>query len=333
MPNRRDSVLDGTLQAELLHRELKTQEQLQKGSGCVDIFSIILQLEIELVFRPLRGLLGAYVPGSSPGILITTERQLSIQRFTGAHELGHFWMKHQLSLDDEGILKRNPFISRRYSLQEVAADTFAAMFLMPEWLVAYHADKQHWNWQSLSEPSNVYQLSLRLGTSYEAMASALLKYGTFDRSTFNQVVATQPKRIKRSLLGAYEIDDWHPNVWLLTERDEGTVIHGEPNDIFIVRLKENSSAGYLWNLDELKREGFVVVNDERRIPPADEGIGGAVDRVLTARSQAPLLGEINAVHARPWDPADTIAYFSFTYDLRGKESGMSRVERERPVAA
>jgi predicted secreted protein len=185
----------------------------------------------------------------------------------------------------------------------------------------------------LSEPSNVYQLSLRLGTSYEAMASALLKYGTFDRSTFNQVVATQPKRIKRSLLGAYEIDDWHPNVWLLTERDEGTVIHGEPNDIFIVRLKENSSAGYLWNLDELKREGFVVVNDERRIPPADEGIGGAVDRVLTARSQAPLLGEINAVHARPWDPADTIAYFSFTYDLRGKESGMSRVERERPVAA
>jgi len=333
MPNKRDSVLDGTLQAELLHRELKTRDQLQQSSACVDIFSIILQLEIELVFRPLRGLLGAYVPEPSPGILITTERQLSIQRFTAAHELGHFWMKHQLSLDDEGILERNPFISHRYSLQEVAADSFAAMFLMPEWLVAYQADKQHWNWRSLSDPSNIYQLSLRLGTSYEAMTNALLKHGTFDRNTFDHVLATQPKKIKQSLLGPYEIDDWRPNVWLLTERDEGTVIHGEPNDIFIVRLKENSSAGYLWNLDQLKREGFVVVNDERRIPPAEEGIGGAVDRILTARSQAPLFGEINAVLARPWDPEDSISYFSFTYDLRGKESGMSRVERGRPVAA
>lgn len=185
----------------------------------------------------------------------------------------------------------------------------------------------------MSDPSNIYQLSLRLGTSYEAMTNALLKHGTFDRNTFNHVLATQPKKIKQSLLGPYEIDDWRPNVWLLTERDEGTVIHGEPNDIFIVRLKENSSAGYLWNLDQLKREGFVVVNDERRIPAAEEGIGGAVDRILTARSQAPLFGEINAVLARPWDPEDSISYFSFTYDLRGKESGMSRVERGRPVAA
>ena len=333
MPNKRDSVLDATLQAELLHRELKTREQLQKGSASVDVFSIILQLEIDLVFRPLQGLLGAFVPEPSPGILVTTERQLSIQRFTAAHELGHFWMKHELSLDDEGILRRNPFISNRYSLQEVAADSFAAMFLMPEWLVAHHAEKQHWNWQSLSDPSNIYQLSLRMGTSYEAMANALFKYGTLDRSTFDQVAATQPKKIKRGLLGAYEIEDWRPNVWLLTERDQGTVIHGEPNDIFIVQLKEQSSAGYLWNLDQLKREGFVVVNDERRVPPAEEGIGGAVDRVLTARSQAPLLGEISAVHARPWDSQDSIAYFSFGYDLRGKESGMSRVERERPVAA
>jgi Zn-dependent peptidase ImmA (M78 family) len=50
--------------------------------------------------------LGAYLSDPAPGVLITTQGPMSIQRFTAAHELGHFSMRHQPSLDDDSILRR-----------------------------------------------------------------------------------------------------------------------------------------------------------------------------------------------------------------------------------
>jgi hypothetical protein len=48
--------------------------------------------------QPLDKLLGAYVPAEEPGILITTKRPLSIQRFTAAHELGAIAVKARNAL-------------------------------------------------------------------------------------------------------------------------------------------------------------------------------------------------------------------------------------------
>ena len=63
-------------------------------------------IHLPLLLRPLKGLLGAYLPHPIPGVLVTTERPLSIQRFTAAHEVGHFRLEHLPSLDDESILRR-----------------------------------------------------------------------------------------------------------------------------------------------------------------------------------------------------------------------------------
>ncbi len=98
---------------------------------------------------------------------------------------------------------------------------------------------------------------------------------------------------------------------MLAERDEGSIIHGEPTDIFVVRLKEMSGAGYLWNLDEVQAAGFAIVADERRLPAAQDVIGGDVERVLTAQAEQPCNGLISAEQARPWDPTDTVAKFTF----------------------
>ena len=86
------------------------------------------------------GLLGAYISEPISGVLVTTAgRPLSIQRFTAAHELGHFRLEHLPSLDDESILRRMamPTMAAGPNMQEVEADSFAVAFLnAPRWLIA-----------------------------------------------------------------------------------------------------------------------------------------------------------------------------------------------------
>jgi hypothetical protein len=81
----------------------------RSGGGRIDVFGAIAKLGATLMFQPLDKLLGAFLPGDEVGVLITTKRPLPVQRFTGAHELGHLYMRHEPSLDDENILRRAPF--------------------------------------------------------------------------------------------------------------------------------------------------------------------------------------------------------------------------------
>jgi hypothetical protein len=91
-----------------LHQQLGLRKQIESRGGNVDVFSAIQTVNLPLLLRPLQGLLGAYLSDPTPGVLVTTQRPMSIQRFTAAHELGHFSLRHQLSLDDESILRRMP---------------------------------------------------------------------------------------------------------------------------------------------------------------------------------------------------------------------------------
>lgn len=146
------------MQATRLHHELGTREGMQRHGGGIDVFGATHTLGLPLLLRPLQGLLGAYIPTPIPGVLVTTERPLSIQRFTAAHELGHFQLEHLPSLDDESILRRMANIPlKRMSnseLQEVEADAFAVSFLMPRWLIEWHCIRQDWDASDLVNTFN-----------------------------------------------------------------------------------------------------------------------------------------------------------------------------------
>jgi Zn-dependent peptidase ImmA (M78 family) len=332
MPSRRDAVLEGTLEASRLHDSLQTDTRIELLGGRVDVFDAIIARGSELLFRHLDGYLGLYLPKPRPGILVTTERSLAIQRYTGAHELGHFVLGHRGSIDDDEILHRSPF-SQQYDPAEVAADTFAAAFLMPRFLVEYHAARQDWNAAHLTDPFNVYQLALRLGTSYSATCRTLLQHQIITPDVANALLAVQPKALKQQLLGKKALSNWRPNVWVLTERDQGAAIYGEPDDLFIVRLKEHTGSGYLWDVRQVEAAGFVLMADERQLFGPDGEVGGAVDRVLTARSDSASIGNVDLREKRPWDASDVFGHLSFAYDLRGREHGLPRAARERLLAA
>ena len=126
----------------------------------------------------------------------------------------------------------NPMLGPIISDSAQAADTFAALFLMPEWLINLHPERQRWDRRNLSDPVSVYQLALRMGVSYEALCRTLRNYNLYDSRAFGALDAIAPREIKQRSLKDKRGKSWHPNVWLLTERDEGSIIYGEPSDIW-----------------------------------------------------------------------------------------------------
>src|SRR4051812_44568062 len=139
MADLRAAILAAAVEADRMHRQFDTKSRADTGEGRIDVFDMLVQNDIPVMFRPLKGRLGAFLnEDGSRGVLITTERPLSVQRFTAAHELGHAMLGHEPSIDAEGVLFRYPVVDRvasDYSLEEIQANVFASQLLIPRWLL------------------------------------------------------------------------------------------------------------------------------------------------------------------------------------------------------
>jgi Zn-dependent peptidase ImmA (M78 family)/predicted secreted protein len=328
------AIRKGTLAAARLHQRLGTRGALTDIGGNVDVFEALVRVGLPHLLKPLDGLLGAYINEPTPGVLVTTQRPLAVQRFTAAHELGHFMLDHSPSLDDEGMLRRSPFgAAPRWHVREVEANAFAASFLMPRWLVQWHCERQEWTVKSLRDPLLLYQLSLRLGASYQATCWTLQQYGLLAASSGNVAREREPREIKAAILADYHPSDYRGDVWRLTERDAGTRLEGSRNDLFVLELTENSGAGYLWDFERLKDSGFVILRDAVESAD-DESVGGPVVRRVTASGESAGRGSVTVDERQPWTADPALQSITLHYDLTGPEpEGMSRAERRQLLAA
>jgi Zn-dependent peptidase ImmA (M78 family) len=314
------AIRKATLEAARLQRDLGIQAEVVHDVGRVDVYGAIARLGVPLMFAKLDGLLGAYYREPAPGVLVTTQRPLSQQRFTAAHELGHHHLGHNPSLDDESILRRTPFeASAGDNLQEVEAEAFAAAFLLPRWLLDWHCERQNWTDASLHDSTLVYQLALRVGTSYEATVWTLYRYGVFDRGTAQEMVNLELKKLKQKLLRGYAPESFREvDVWLVTERDANLHFYGGPKDLFVVRLPEHSGSGYLWQVESIDGNALALVADGRENPDG-ESVGGPTMRLITAAARDRLVGELRLAERRPWQPTKPLKIFAVHYNLTGAE--------------
>src|SRR6185437_7868465 len=92
-----------------------------------DIFELVAKYGLSLRFTRASSLDGLYInDGLTGSINISAFRPAGMQRFTAAHELGHFIFGHGARLDtDLESMKSN-------STEEAIADTFARHLLMPK---------------------------------------------------------------------------------------------------------------------------------------------------------------------------------------------------------
>lgn len=336
MADTRTAILNAVHVAARLHSEYASEELAERGATRINVFEMLADREIPLLFRPLEGLLGAFINNPLPGVMVTTRRGLSVQRFTAAHELGHALLHHQPSLDDESILGRTPFTGQpRYGVQEIQADAFASELLLPQWLLAKHMTRQGFRRQDLERPEVVYQLSLRMGVSFSAMCYTLQRFRAIDSIAASKLLKVRPQKIKEQLAEGIEPETWHGDVWLVTERDEGMLLEGSRTDLVILRFKEHSGSGYMWRFDELAAAGLEILEDRRVTLRHEDHIGGIVDRRVTAQPVQEARGDVRLVEVRPWLPTvDPLNAVHLQMDLSGPlAAGLSAAERCRLLRA
>ena len=315
--NRRDETLRAVSKA------ADTLATSPKGNRTsFDIIGAITKREIPLFFRPLDHLWGAFVPAGkgAGGIMVTSRLGLAVQRFTLAHELGHLLLGHQSSLDETvGFVGR--YASRSRATEELAADTFASELLAAKQLMVDSATRHGWNKQKLHQPDNIYQLSLRLGISYQAACWGLVTSKVLTRAEAERLQKKSVKDLKRALAPEDLITNSWADVWSLTSGDTDTFLEAGPDDLFAVQLEDNVSAGYLWRLIGTGANAEIV--GERPVD-SEPVYGRPSTRVVYVRFNAPGTHRLAFEHTRPWSGA-TLDQIEIKIDGFGKETnGLAR---------
>jgi len=157
------------MEAERDARELLERAWMEDGPERlvlpVDPFAIAFKLGLQ-VFTDrnlppdVSGMLRKRPGYEDPEILLNSSDSRNRQRFTCAHELGHYTQRVKTGNDDywEYVDRRDPLSSEGLNPDEVYANQFAAELLMPRDVVSQRA-----------EGSNAAALALDFGVSGDAM--------------------------------------------------------------------------------------------------------------------------------------------------------------------
>ncbi|MEU0880139.1 ImmA/IrrE family metallo-endopeptidase [Lentzea sp. NPDC005914] len=208
----------------------------------IDVFDAIAQLGVWLVFRPLKTLLGVVIPEGDSGIMITTERTPTIQRYTAAHEIGHLVLDHNKPAFDTNDDIMNPEADERERL----AQWFASYLLMPPPLVHVMASRYGVRRSAAVTPAQVYLMARDMRVSYEAalrQAANLNIIGDDQRDALMQVPLL---RIKTELAHGHRPKVGNADVWPINEDSMHHQIDVVLDDEIIIDLPENRTSGHRW---------------------------------------------------------------------------------------
>jgi predicted secreted protein len=236
---------------------------------------------------------------------------------------------HKTSLDETvGLLGR--FADNSRPAEEVGADTFASEVLAPRSLMLSAAQRHRWTKQALSDPKNVYQLSLRLGISFQATCWALAAQKVLPEQRSRTLQEQTVKELKLATAPESLLTNSWADVWNLTEADTESFLEAGPDDVFAVQLLDNASAGFLWELISPGAHGHVLAE---HINDLGADYGQSSSRVVFLRFDAPGIHRLEFEHRRPWNK-QKIAHIDISIDNCGKESGgLPRRSRERALHA
>lgn len=289
--------LAAVLEARRAHAELGIDI-----SRRIDPFMALEQSGVLVMRQPLERLAGAYLPGdetegSMPGVLVNADHPLSRQRYTAAHELSHHRRDRQLVLDVE-----TEWLARGGSGASPAerfAETFAAWFLMPKSLVVSTLDGLGFGVGNADRlgASDVYTLSLELGTSYAATLHHLAAMKMIPDAQRRRLARVSPKNVKQMIGGAGLAADAWKDVHLirLPRLDAVGALAG---DAVVVEITEVPSSGYLWRAVQVPT-GLALVRDEFQ-PGGPDVLGGQGEHRFLFRVDSPGHQPLHFELVCPW---------------------------------
>jgi len=179
----------------------------------IDVFAAIRGAGLELIFRPLRAVSGLYLPaapGLSAGVLISSHHPLARQRLTAAHEFGHHWLGHEASVDP---LTEPDTAAAALAPTEMVAEAFAAWFMMPPELA--DSALAEMGLERPRSPVEVYELALRMGTSYQATLAQLPNLHLVSGGEARRWAGLPVKAIKEELSRGVPMRSYRNDIHLL----------------------------------------------------------------------------------------------------------------------
>lgn len=208
----------------------------------VDVFGMCEDLGLWLAFLPMDKLLGAFIPEGAGGVLVTTQRPIPIQRYTAAHEIGHWRLDHGhgIALDGEEHVLGATAVER-----EQLAQIFAASLLMPPPLVFGVLDRLDATGASL-DPHHAYAVAREAGVSYEAAVRQLTHLELITPDHAVELRRQRPLQIKADLALGRRPVNGYADVWPVNEHWDDMLLAVRVEDEVVISLPENRSTGYRW---------------------------------------------------------------------------------------
>jgi len=198
-----------------------------------DVYELVCKYGLSLRFTKISSMDGLYLnDGFTGSINVSTLRPSGHQRFTAAHELGHFIFGHGAHLDE----KIEKMVSD--STEENIADTFARHLLMSKRSVlrgfaCLSATPK------LAGPEQYYAVASWLGVGY----STLIQHTRWtlqliDNVTLHRLTLRTPQQIKRSQIPSVSWEG-RKELWPLAPWWDGANVHLQKGDI-VTGLKSPS---------------------------------------------------------------------------------------------
>lgn len=182
------------------------------GEYPVNVSKAIDAAGLSLIRRPLPRLFGAYVEADgNQGVMVNANLTRATQRHTEGHELGHHEFGHrpdparECAIDGAAVRATAGSKGgvRALGQVEMTAEAFASWFLMPRRTVM--AALTDLGIEAVTSPAELYQLSLRLGTTYRATCRHLVNISFASRDDADLWARTPPGRLKKALVAEIDI--------------------------------------------------------------------------------------------------------------------------------
>lgn len=345
-----DQLLNASRAANQVVLDLDLKQRMREGYTRVDPNLVASMVGVPVMYRILERLLGGFIrDGSTVGILVNSDRPRGLVHMTCAHELGHYFLGHESTADE--IVEHGPTAL----IVEHLADQFAYSLLAPRWLVAHVMKDHRWTGVDLQNPHTVYQMSLRLGTSYTAMVWSLYRLKLCSYADANRLTALTPKSLKAHALQGGVLEYSNSDVWVLGPADRDRILEPGYGDKFVVELPNHVGSGHLWTADEVRSEGFVLkplTLDAQELAPVNRdtvqvGSGGPFMSYYLQppekfRSPSENEDDLDPIDARrhvvelrehrPWTPgASPIDALDLNAEFESTREGLTVSERQKRI--
>jgi Zn-dependent peptidase ImmA (M78 family) len=190
-----------------------------------DVYELISKYDLSLRFTNISSLDGLYLnDGLLGSINVSTLRPSGHQRFTAAHELGHFLFGHGGHLDEKIEDMESD------STEEAVADTFARHLLMPKRAVLV-GFRSLGTTPDAATPEQYYALASWLGVGYSTLIQHIRwTLQLIDNARLHQLTLKTPQQIKRRQVPSIS---WtgRKELWPLASWWHGANIHLQIGDI------------------------------------------------------------------------------------------------------